>query len=510
MRGAVDSDGGGACACRGCKDLGWYSRVVSFSSVSNKFLPFRPSFLQLMDRSQNPMSRPTSRGALLVPRGRPLVVSRGDAATVEAPVLEEPKRRRLGSASLLRARAQVGDALWQGSDIPSPQKKMTKTVAAACNPRAVCPVIETPSNLYGVVMRLAKVSQTDTLLDIGCGEGQLLAHAASRNGCRCVGIDVRPECLEAVSRRAEDVAVAHLVQAVESDMMDLAGLTSLPCWSEATVIYAYLLPHLFEHLAPALIAAVDAGKRVVLYSSTGSRVRRPDAPKAGNVIRDLVPAGEAMLGRLRLYCRADVLAALPQETETPPPPTMLLGQRFASPQPLLPTPPPAATAPPILPACLTRPRPCPPLGVERPHAPFGLPTAPTPLALLPPQQQPQPSQPFRPPRLPSLRSASPSSLSIAPPSQLPQLTAGGSKVVVPTVSQPAATAAAIISRAISPTPAASGLVGLARQSSSQRIEALLARAGVGGSSQSTTTLPRGLQTATFSERRRRYSSLQSI
>ena len=82
--------------------------------------------------------------------------------------------------------------------------------------------------------------------------------------------------------------------------------------------------------------------------------------------------------------------------------------------------------------------------------------------------------------------------------------------MVPTVSQPAATAAAIISRAISPTPAASGLVGLARQSSSQRIEALLARAGVGGSSQSTTTLPRGLQTATFSERRRRYSSLQSI
>lgn len=70
-----------------------------------------------------------------------------------------------------------------------------------------------------------------------------------------------------------------------------------------------VMPHMTLKLEPLLRRAVCAGKRVLLYCSTGARVRRPGAPDAGNQIGDLAPAVTEMMGELRLYCNDEVLAA---------------------------------------------------------------------------------------------------------------------------------------------------------------------------------------------------------
>ena len=62
----------------------------------------------------------------------------------------------------------------------------------AANPRACCPVVATDQNLFGVITNMADLSQDDVLVDIGCGDGRFLAHAARTCRCRCIGLDVRP------------------------------------------------------------------------------------------------------------------------------------------------------------------------------------------------------------------------------------------------------------------------------------------------------------------------------
>lgn len=213
----------------------------------------------------------------------------------------------------------------------------------AHSPRAVCPVVGTESNLLGLITHLAGVERDDVLLDIGCGDGRLLVHAARQCHCRCVGVDVRPGCLQETRLAAEKAGVSHLVTAVDFDMMQ-DSFASLPHWPKISVIYAYLLPDCTLKLAPVLHRAVEEGKVVVLYCSTGSRVRRSNAPAAGNVIGDMRPAAQAALGRLRLYCLPGVLAhrvskvssKLEAQDSPPPRPLCPPATRLALQPPLIP------------------------------------------------------------------------------------------------------------------------------------------------------------------------------
>jgi SAM-dependent methyltransferase len=180
----------------------------------------------------------------------------------------------------------------------------------AHEPVAVAPVVGTEQHLLGVITHLASVKGDDLLVDLGCGDGRLLVHAALRCRCKCLGVDVRASCLEDTRRAAEAAGVSHLVRALEFDMMNQTALErDLPEWKAATVIYAYLVPAVIRRLEAVLRRAVDDGKVVILYCSSGSRVRRSNAPAAGNIIGDLQPATQAVMGRLRLYARDDVLAA---------------------------------------------------------------------------------------------------------------------------------------------------------------------------------------------------------
>ena len=96
-----------------------------------------------------------------------------------------------------------------------------------------------------------------------------------------------------------------MVEAIEEDFMNLESLQRIV--ESATVVYCFLLPHIIRTIEPVLLRAVSAGKRVVLFCSTGARIRRldqqamPTTAKPGNVIGDLVPSAVAWFGRLRCY-----------------------------------------------------------------------------------------------------------------------------------------------------------------------------------------------------------------
>lgn len=63
------------------------------------------------------------------------------------------------------------------------------------------------------------------------------------------------------------------------------------------MLYLYLMPKPIAALEPLLRNAVDEGKRVAVYCTSGCS-RSP-----GNCIGDLVPSQQALMGMLRVFER---------------------------------------------------------------------------------------------------------------------------------------------------------------------------------------------------------------
>lgn len=192
-----------------------------------------------------------------------------------------------------------------GSRADEVDSSCSRSARPTADARAVCPVVATDQDVWSVITLIAEINSSDVLVDIGCGDGRFLAHAARTCQCHCIGIDVRQSCLKDTRRAAERWGVRHLVEAIEEDFMNLESLQRIV--ESATVVYCFLLPHIIRTIEPVLLRAVSAGKRVVLFCSTGARIRRldqqamPTTAKPGNAIGDLVPSAVAWFGRLRCY-----------------------------------------------------------------------------------------------------------------------------------------------------------------------------------------------------------------
>ena len=64
--------------------------------------------------------------------------------------------------------------------------------------------VPTPNDVAEKMLELAKVTKTDVVYDLGCGDGRIVVTAAKKYGCRGVGFDINPvrvkESLENVEK----------------------------------------------------------------------------------------------------------------------------------------------------------------------------------------------------------------------------------------------------------------------------------------------------------------------
>ncbi len=68
------------------------------------------------------------------------------------------------------------------------------------------------------MLELARVSASDTVYDLGCGDGRIVILAARRFGARGIGIDIDPARIEEANRNARDAGGAGKVQLVLGDV----------------------------------------------------------------------------------------------------------------------------------------------------------------------------------------------------------------------------------------------------------------------------------------------------
>jgi precorrin-6B methylase 2 len=123
----------------------------------------------------------------------------------------------------------------------------------------LAPYVPTPQNVVDHMLRLANVTKSDVVYDLGCGDGRIVITAAQQFGARGVGIDIDPVRIAESNANAKRAGVTNLVSFKQQDAMT----TDV---SEATVVTLYLLSSSNLKLRPILTKQLRAGSRIVAHA----------------------------------------------------------------------------------------------------------------------------------------------------------------------------------------------------------------------------------------------------
>ena len=97
-------------------------------------------------------------------------------------------------------------------------------------------------NKYDRICEKVRLREGDTLLDIGCGWGGLIIHAAQKYGARARGITIAENQAEFARRRAKALGLEHLVSVDVGDFREARGVYDKVV---SVGMYEHLYPH--EH-----------------------------------------------------------------------------------------------------------------------------------------------------------------------------------------------------------------------------------------------------------------------
>jgi SAM-dependent methyltransferase len=118
--------------------------------------------------------------------------------------------------------------------------------------------VPTPPEVVDGMLKLAEVTSSDVVYDLGSGDGRIVIAAAKTFGARGVGIDLDPMLVAEATRNARQAGVADRVRFIEGDIFE-ADI------SQATVVTLYLLSAINEKLRPKLLRELGAGTRIVSH-----------------------------------------------------------------------------------------------------------------------------------------------------------------------------------------------------------------------------------------------------
>jgi len=128
---------------------------------------------------------------------------------------------------------------------------------AVCAAELTVPYVPTPMDVVDAMLKIAKVSGKDYLIDLGSGDGRIVINAAKKYGTRGFGVDLNPVRIDEANANARQAGVTGKVAFYQRDLFD----TDL---SDATVITMYLLPRVNIELRPRLLA-LKPGTRIVSH-----------------------------------------------------------------------------------------------------------------------------------------------------------------------------------------------------------------------------------------------------
>ena len=120
------------------------------------------------------------------------------------------------------------------------------------------PYVPTPMNAVEEMLQLADVSRSDTVYDLGSGDGRLPVAAARLYGAHGVGVEIQPDLVARARENARAAGVDSLVRFIRGDLFE----TDL---RSATVVTLYLFPEMNRKLRSTLLRQLEPGDRIVAH-----------------------------------------------------------------------------------------------------------------------------------------------------------------------------------------------------------------------------------------------------
>jgi ribosomal protein L11 methylase PrmA len=138
-----------------------------------------------------------------------------------------------------------------GASGPIPQQAVHRT------PDVI--YVPTPQEVVDAMLKVANVSSSDTVYDLGCGDGRIVVTAAKVYGAHGVGVDIDPRRVDEANANVKAAGVGDKVRIIEGDLFEVD-------LSPATVVTLYLLPSLNLKLQPKLFKELKPGTRIVSHA----------------------------------------------------------------------------------------------------------------------------------------------------------------------------------------------------------------------------------------------------
>lgn len=112
------------------------------------------------------------------------------------------------------------------------------------------------SAAIAAMIELAQPGPSDTVYDLGCGDGRVVIETVARSGARGVGVDLDPKLIRLATENAARAGLSGQVTFRTEDLF----ATDL---RDATVVMLFLWPEINLRLLPKLLRELRPGARIV-------------------------------------------------------------------------------------------------------------------------------------------------------------------------------------------------------------------------------------------------------
>lgn len=119
------------------------------------------------------------------------------------------------------------------------------------------PFVPSGNKVVDVMLRLAKPTPKDFVIDLGSGDGRIVIAAAKTYGAQGYGVDLNAGLVRIANARAAREGVGNRAKFYVRDLFK-------EDFSRATIVTMYLLPEVVLHLRPKLLA-LRPGTRIVSH-----------------------------------------------------------------------------------------------------------------------------------------------------------------------------------------------------------------------------------------------------
>jgi SAM-dependent methyltransferase len=126
------------------------------------------------------------------------------------------------------------------------------------DPDTLAPDFPTPQVVVDRMLVLASVKPTDTVYDLGCGDGRILISAVRTYHCRAVGVELSRDIYEKTCARILSLGLTDRISIVHGNALH----TDL---TPADVVTLYLMTSTNERLKPQMERYLKPGSRVVSH-----------------------------------------------------------------------------------------------------------------------------------------------------------------------------------------------------------------------------------------------------